>query len=857
MDFKTEEPIARALYDEILQTAFLRVISNNSQKRSRLQLITEHENRLKFFDHAYNENLFVVYNTYEQKYKKPTPKIKFTIENKVSIKDLRVNEENYGKFLVCRVITKCIKINALLTIVEDPEGDVERLALYNLNLKSSAQVKGPMKPLSVDQASKYLPIGTQIIIRNPSYQISGDGNPIICSDNPDDVIIIVDSNVQLPDAAWATDRPKERYNNVENKESVDEFRCRGNDYFMLNDFISAIREYSGGIKLEPHHTALLANRAEAYLRLQQFKKALNDVEMVLKLEPGHLKAAFRKGKALCGLKRYQEANIVLRDLYKRIRNFNDRGDNFSIKQSVVELLKHVEMLSDESQNGKYNYIRIIDELHEKSKIKENKINKIGNTWIHQEGPRLDLADYLNDDIEICISEGKGRGWFAKHDIPEHTLLMASKPFEIAYYDEAPDHTRSIISKLVPPGCIIDKSVVTGIELMIRIAQKLLVEPEHCREFYQLYCGPNLEPIEKLNEEMLCCVDINRIMKIFAYVSFEQIDRTNNTKRGNSGMGIWVKQSYFNHTCVDANVYWLFFGNLMIIRTLRPILKGEELVICHYDLTLPYERRARYLKSMDIECQCRLCMLDMSEGQEIKIRRDKLINDFKILLANPFKVKELASIVSELRNIRKEHLELDPQSLEPSANLAFAYVNQGDFSNSLPIRKEIYKYSRGAVLDCTSVVFGISFDYCKLGKRKQAKLWFDKILKEFAEYIRGKFKDDEIYWRRESLNLLERFRPNDFLCAKRLNLADFFLNFYVASHLDQNWRNHKSRTNRTSQLRDAILLKQVSLYLKPVPTCFCFELNICPILSIHLFRIYENSYNSIYSSIRKIYINKYG
>ncbi|CAG8802867.1 15320_t:CDS:1, partial [Racocetra fulgida] len=282
-----------------------------------LQLIEEHENRLNYFDHAYNMNLFVVYNTYEQKYIKPTPRIKFTIENRISIKNLRVNEENYGKFLVCRVIARCMKINALLTIVEDPEGDVERLALYNFSPKSTTQEKGPMKPLSVDQASKYLPIGTQIIIANPSYQIAGDGNTIIYSDNPNDVIIVVDSNVQLPDAAWATNRPKERCTNFEDRKSVDEFRCRGNDYFISSDFMAAIREYSGG-------TALLANRAEAYLRLQQFKKALDDVEVVLRLEPGHLKAAFRKGKALCGLKRYQEAIIVLRDLYKRIKNHNDR-----------------------------------------------------------------------------------------------------------------------------------------------------------------------------------------------------------------------------------------------------------------------------------------------------------------------------------------------------------------------------------------------------------------------------------------------------------------------------------------------------------------------------------------------------
>ncbi|PKY41208.1 TPR-like protein, partial [Rhizophagus irregularis] len=89
--------------------------------------------------------------------------------------------------------------------------------------------------------------------------------------------------------------------------SADDFRQRGNKYFISNDFAAAVDEYTSGIKLEPHNVTLLANRAEAYLRLNQFGKTLNDVEIALKHEPGHLKAAFRKGKALCGLKRYQEA----------------------------------------------------------------------------------------------------------------------------------------------------------------------------------------------------------------------------------------------------------------------------------------------------------------------------------------------------------------------------------------------------------------------------------------------------------------------------------------------------------------------------------------------------------------------
>ena len=45
---------------------------------------------------------------------------------------------------------------------------------------------------------------------------------------------------------------------------------------------------------------------------------------------------------------------------------------------------------------------------------------------------MDHADILNDGIWIRPVEGKGRGWIAKRNIPENTLLMVSKAFKIVF-----------------------------------------------------------------------------------------------------------------------------------------------------------------------------------------------------------------------------------------------------------------------------------------------------------------------------------------------------------------------------------------------------------------------------------------
>ena len=67
---------------------------------------------------------------------------------------------------------------------------------------------------------------------------------------------------------------------------------------------------------------------------------------------------------------------------------------------------------------------------------------------------------------------------------------------------------------------------------------------------------------------------------------------------------------------------------MFIRTLRPITKGEKLVFSYSNKYDDYKDRSRYLKTIGIDCQCRLCRLESSESQEIKFRRAQLLKTYK-------------------------------------------------------------------------------------------------------------------------------------------------------------------------------------------------------------------------------------
>nr|CAG8618644.1 14977_t:CDS:2 [Entrophospora candida] len=648
---------------EFLNDVFMRMMTDRdfSLRKSREDVAAEFEEYLKKLESQFTAYPTDHYHTFttlasnNQNYRETSHNVNLHLANRISIANLELDKVHTNKFLLCRVITRCCKMASLMTIVEDPEGDAVKIALYNWVKQSDIPLKYRNKLFPVDKVSMLLPIGTKIAIKNPYYKIATDGTPMIRSDNPGEIIII--------------DQNKKLFNGV---------KC-GNDYFKSGNFASAIGEYSNGISLEPSDVTLLCNRAEAYLKLNKYAKALADVEVALNYQKDNKKAIFRKARALFGLKRYQEAVIILQDLLQKSQDNTD-DDTTSTKKSVEQLLKRAEMFDSENRNGQYDYIRIVDEFCERVKVSES--NEDSTDWVYEGGPRLDHADFLTDNIEIRSVNNKGRGWFAKCKIPEGTLLMASKAFGVVYVNEAPPSLNLDFSNKI-------MKEATEIQLITNIAQKLNTEPDFCKEVYKLYAGPGLVPGKKLSKGASHSVDINRIEKILQYNSFglrdhwhvfDNIGKKSDFK-SRVGTGLWILPSYFNHTCVDINVDWFVIGDLMFLRSCQPILKGEELVLSYCNPMSSYEERSSYLKFYDINCECRLCKLERTEDYLKKQQRDNILENYeksvrdrvvRFLEGISFDislVKDLKNIIDKLDNLRKEHTELDFYSVGPKSALA--------------------------------------------------------------------------------------------------------------------------------------------------------------------------------------------
>ncbi|CAI2163571.1 14068_t:CDS:1 [Funneliformis geosporum] len=772
------------------------------QRNNRKDIIVNYEKWLKIIERMPNKKMhhLITTNNFEYMTNSQSINIGNNLKNRISIANLTLDKVHVGRFLLCRVINRCAKLGPLFTLIEDPEGEIERIALYNWVEHTALPVKVREKVLSINQVSKFLPIGTKLAIKNPYYQVASsfdtliniegprintDFDSLIRSDVPDDVIIIDQDDERFNKIKWSNDLGKGM--NVNEKDKVykvsvddekrigtpDECHQKGNKYFISNDFAQAVDEYSTGIRHGLHNATLLANRAEAYLRLDRFKKALNDVEKILKRDPGHMKAAIRKGKALIGLKSYQESIITLKDLNLRMQTKTECDDNLitSIKQSVKELLKRAEMFDSENRYGRYDYKSIIDEYCEKIVI-----NQDNDDWACGKGPRLDHAEYLIDDIEIRHVKKKGRGWVAKRDIPEGTLVMVSKAFKVVYGNEAPLSFRSID---FTRGYEV-MNTATHLELSTRIARELIAEPELCQEVYQLYAGPEMVPMEYLDEKSLHSVNMKRIEKIVKYNFFEPRDEwdilyySGNDSRltKDYGAGLWILPSYFNHSCVDINIQHIIIGDMMILRSCRPILKDEELILTYCSPAQFYEERSTRLKSYGINCQCRLCEFERVESFRTKVRRIELFATYEKCLGpqlrlsfhspyfDPSLINELNDLIAESNELRKDLPDLNFLAYEPKSDLAMAYVKIGKLRQSLPITKQVYNFLKTAqLLHLTSnAAYQVASRYARLGQMKEANEWFDVTLKELAEPIRGKFNEDEIQWREEALHLAKKLAP---------------------------------------------------------------------------------------------------
>jgi hypothetical protein len=160
---------------------------------------------------------------------------------------------------------------AVRLCVEDPNGDVVLLTIYNLPGLFQANLK---------VLNAHFPIGTVIAIREPWMKMSSatiHPDAFIRVDSPSDIVILEPSNNILQNIRWKTSPAIYRYALT----TTAEWKGKGNKYFQDTLFVPAALAWSRGLELDPSSHALRLNRAQSYIKLEWFPAALADAMHVL------------------------------------------------------------------------------------------------------------------------------------------------------------------------------------------------------------------------------------------------------------------------------------------------------------------------------------------------------------------------------------------------------------------------------------------------------------------------------------------------------------------------------------------------------------------------------------------------
>uniref|UniRef100_A0A915EAU7 SET domain-containing protein n=1 Tax=Ditylenchus dipsaci TaxID=166011 RepID=A0A915EAU7_9BILA len=219
----------------------------------------------------------------------------------ITLRDMKAPMVHTGKYLACRTIAEAYIMVCVASFIEDLEGEVEELSLYNFQLN----------------------IGSSL-------------------DSPSDVVFVDESDQQ--ELQWANAlkwyKPQ--------KLSVDQLRAKGNEYYKNKNYELALQYYKKGLFMEPDSGVLQLNMAAAFLASENYHAAYEAAKLALEKGADKEKALMRLGRGAYGLRNWKLAS----DQFTQLIQYYP-----SNKEADIELKKALARLR-ESKTGEYDLVEL-------------------------------------------------------------------------------------------------------------------------------------------------------------------------------------------------------------------------------------------------------------------------------------------------------------------------------------------------------------------------------------------------------------------------------------------------------------------------------------------------------------------
>lgn len=642
----------------------LRLLSANTytggMNTNKNQLVRKHEQAMKVFGQSFGVQL-----SYQSNNTLTKGNVNLIAENCVNIRTLvgHLDSTLRGKFFLCRSLVPPFKTTAIQCLVDDPIGaEAVRLSLYNF-------------PSDDSNLLEAIPVGTILAIKNPWLKTNNDGGCGLRVENPQNVMIVDDEMLKklFPALVWGEDVPIQ-YRHLCEKKTAAEWMEVGNARFTEGKFRAAVEAYTKGLVIEPKNADILTKKASAYLCLRYFYRALEYSDKALKMDPKNLEGKHTHAKALCGLKRYSDAVRFI--------------EKVSVESSdFVNLLANIKKLQLQHTTGEYDLMALY-KGHQK----------------HHEN----FADFVG---ALEFVKGKQSKVVATADIKAGELLMANQAFAVAY----PDSTN------VATSINFEKRQVNPAQhdlLVSEIAEKLKIEPEWRAAVYELNVG------DKQVDTTL--VDMETIRDVVSEHSFGGFI---NSIAGRSieidsplvkeASGLWLLPSLINHSCWDANCNWLTFGDIFLLRSLKPIKKGEEILITFCDPTESLENRVEKVKTPDRRCECSLCQSDRSETTKTHKDRRRYLKQIENSNVN---YDRMLRFIGQLDHLRLNNTNV--YVIKPCHELAEFYFSQGKYQKAADLFVKIFEIVKDSSLMHLAVEYALKTASCysRMNNETEERKW---------------------------------------------------------------------------------------------------------------------------------------
>ncbi|GJC99102.1 tetratricopeptide [Colletotrichum higginsianum] len=501
--------------------------------------------------------------------------------------ELQVETHHRGRSLIVKRASRCPVVTLAArswTVVQDEEEkETERLEIC-LHKTTDGED-------TLESARRY-------IIKEPYFTLTEDGEATLRIDHPSDLVVCQDeivkgSSTQVEDAEKGEALAKK-------------CKDKGNAALQKKDLPLTRESYSQGLKLARQEAVqktnpdlardIARNRAHVHLLLDRQDEAIADAKASLigaddqRSKELDSKAYFRAGSGAYNLGQYQQA----KEYFEQAKKLAPE------EKGAAMYLRKVELRLREEKEGKYDL----------QKIRAN---------LTPTSPRADAASFTGK-TEVKESAGRGRGLFATRDIAAGEIVMVEKAFCVVW-----GHESEVLTAMTY-DVRDDRIRVAPVGLTKAISQKLLRNSSQIARVMDLYGDYQGEgDVAATKTEEGAVVDVFRVHDIVSRNAFGPGGQFGEEGARNASTGLWIWAAYINHSCI-ANAKKEYVGDLMVLRALGAIKKGEE-IFHSYDESADYEARQKaLLTTWGFECGCALCAAERTDDDKLRRKRQTLAND---------------------------------------------------------------------------------------------------------------------------------------------------------------------------------------------------------------------------------------